>query len=109
MATIEDFQKLEIRVGRIIEVQDFPKARKPLYQLKIDFGDQGVKRSAAGLKKDYSKKSLLHREIVAVVNFPPRQVVDFLSECLVLAAVQRNGKIVLLRPDQEAELGSRIA
>ena len=85
MATIDDFTKLDIRVGTIIEVSDFPKAKKPAYQLKIDFGTNlGIKKSSAQITNHYTKEELLNKQVLAVVNFPPRQVADFFSEVLVL-------------------------
>ncbi len=107
--TIDDFQKVDMRVGRIVEVEDFPKARKPSYKLRIDFGPLGLRRSSAGLRPFYTKEELLGRLIVAVVNFPPRRVADFDSEVLVLGATEQDGRIVLLQPDEDAELGSYIS
>ena len=105
----DDFQKVEMRVGRIVEVRDFPEARKPSYRLTIDFGAFGVKRSSAAVQPWYTKDELLGRAIVAVTNFPPRQIGPFLSEVLCLGAVQSDGRVILLRPDEEGELGARIA
>jgi len=98
-----------MRVGRIVRVDDFTKARKPSYQLLIDFGPYGTRRSSAAVRPFYTKDELLGRQVVAVTNFPPRRIADFESEVLVLGAVEQGGRIVLLRPDAEAELGSRIA
>lgn len=106
---VDDFQKVEMRVGRIVEVRDFPEARKPSYRLTIDFGPLGMKRSSAAVQPWYAKEELLGRAIVAVTNFPPRQVGPFLSEVLCLGAVESDGRVILLRPDQEGELGARIA
>ena len=107
--TLEDFTKVEMHVGRIVDVEDFPEARKPSYRLTIDFGPLGVKRSSAAIQPWYSKEELLGRAIVAVTNFPPRQVGPFMSEVLCLGSVQADGRVILLRPDQEGELGARIA
>lgn len=107
--TIEDFQKIEMHVGRIVDVQDFPEARNPSYKLRIDFGAMGTKRSSAAVKRWYSKEDLIGRAIVAVTNFPPRQIGPFMSEVLCLGAVQADGRVVLLRPDAGGELGARIA
>ncbi|MGI0149409.1 MAG: tRNA-binding protein [Thermoplasmata archaeon] len=107
--TVEDFQKVEMRVGRIVNVQDFPEARNPSYKLRIDFGTVGIKRSSAAVSRWYCKEELLGRAVVAVTNFPPRQIGPFLSEVLCLGAVQSDGRVVLLRPDSEGELGARIA
>lgn len=106
----KDFEKVDMRVGRVLEVEDYPEARKPSYRLRIDFGPNvGVRRSIAGLKAEYRPEQLLDRQVVAVVNFPPRQVGKHRSEVLVLAAVNRNQSLRLLQPDAEAELGARIA
>ncbi len=109
LASVEDFQKIEMRVGRIVDVKDFPEARKPSYRLTIDFGPLGVRRSSAAVRPWYTKEELLGRAIVAVTNFPPRQVGPFLSEVLCLGSVQADGHVILLRPDEEGELGARIA
>ncbi len=109
LVSVEDFQKVEMRVGRIVDVQEFPEARKPSYRLTIDFGSFGMKRSSAAIRPWYTKEDLLGRAIVAVTNFPPRQVGPFLSEVLCLGSVQSDGRVVMLRPDQEGELGARIA
>lgn len=107
--TVDDFQKVEMRVGRIVDVQDFSKARKPSYRLTIDFGPHGVKKSSAAIRPWYTKEELLGRAIIAVTNFPPRQVGPFRSEVLCLGAVQSDGRVVMLRPDEEGELGAPIA
>ncbi|MCU0445420.1 MAG: tRNA-binding protein [Microscillaceae bacterium] len=110
MLTWEDFEKVEIRVGTIIEVADFPQARKPAYQLKIDFGEGlGIKRSSAQITALYKPEDLLNRQIVAVVNFPPKQIANFFSECLVLGVVGANQEIVLLQPERVVDRGLRIA
>ncbi len=103
-----DFEKVEIRVGKIIKAEEFAKARKPAYKLWIDFGPLGTKQSSAQITKYYTKEELVGRQVVAVVNFPPRQVADFISEVLVLGAVPADGDVILLQPDQEVQLGSRI-
>lgn len=107
--TIEDFGKVEMRVGKVVDVQDFPEARKPSYRLWIDFGPLGVKHSSAAIHPWYSKEELLGRHVVAVTNFAPRQVGPFMSEVLCLGAVQPDGRVVMLRPDSEGELGARVA
>lgn len=107
--TVTDFDRVEMRVGRIVQVEDFPKARKPSYRLLVDFGPYGTRRSAAAVRPFYTTEHLLGRQVVAVTNFPPRRIADFESEVLVLGAVEPGGRIVLLRPDAEAELGARIA
>jgi tRNA-binding protein len=106
---VDEFQRAEMRVGRIVEVSDFPEAHKPSYRLVIDFGPHGVRTSSAAVRPWYTKDELVGRAIVAVTNFPPRQVGPFISEVLCLGAVQSDGRVVLLRPDQEGELGARIA
>jgi len=106
---VEDFAKVEMRIGRIVDVKDFPEARKPSYRLTIDFGPLGTKTSSAAVQPWYTKEELLGRAIVAVTNLSPRQVGPFLSEVLCLGAVQSDGRVILLRPDQEGELGARIA
>ncbi len=106
--TYEDFTKVDIRVGRIVQVGDFPKARKPAYKLGIDFGELGVKTSSAQITKHYDKADLLGSLVLAVVNFPPRQIADFFSEVLTLGVILGEGDIVLVRPDREVPLGSQI-
>jgi tRNA-binding protein len=92
----EDFKKVDIRVGTIIEVNDFPKARKPAYQLKIDFGELGIKKSSAQITTLYTKEELVGKQINAVVNFKPMQIADFMSECLVIG-IQNGDDVVLLK------------
>lgn len=104
----EDFTKVDLRVGTIIEVHDFPEARNPSYQLIIDFGDLGLKKSSAQITTLYKKKDLLNRQIVAVVNFPKKQIAKFMSECLVLGAV--NGSdVILLNPENKVKNGSVVS
>lgn len=105
----DEFQRVDIRVGRITAVDDFPEARNPSYRLTIDFGPLGVKRSSAAIRPWLTKEDLLGRAVVAVVNFPPKQIANFRSEVLVLGAVQRDGRVILLKPDEVGELGSRVA
>ena len=109
MISWKDFEKVEMRVGTIIEVNDFPKARKPAYKLKIDFGELGIRQSSAQITDLYSKEDLLGRQIIAVVNFPPKQIADFMSECLVLGVVDGTNPVVLLQPDRKVKNGLRIA
>ena len=106
--TPDQFFESDIRVGRIIRVEDFPKARKPAYQLWIDFGPLGVKRSSAQITARYTKESLLETLVLAVVNFAPRQIADFSSEVLVLGVRDAAGEVVLVRPEFDAEPGSRL-
>jgi len=107
--TWDEFRKVDVRVGRVLAVDDFPEARNPSYRLTIDFGPLGVKRSSAAVQPWYTKEDLIGRTVVAVVNFPPKQIANFMSEVLVLGAVQSDGRVILLRPDEEGELGSRVA
>jgi tRNA-binding protein len=104
-----DFQKVDIRVGRIVEVVDFPEARKPAYKLRIDFGPElGIKKSSAQATKYYSKTDLLNRLVVAVVNFPPKQIGPFMSEVLTLGVPDGEGSVVLLVPEREVPIGGRM-
>ncbi|WP_372919569.1 tRNA-binding protein [Salegentibacter sp.] len=104
----KDFEKVDMRVGTIIEVLDFPEARNPAYKMKIDFGDLGIRKTSAQITKRYSKSELLNRQVVAVVNFPRKQIANLMSECLVLGAVGEQNDIVLLNPDTKVENGLRI-
>ncbi len=105
----QEFEKTEMRVGTILAVHDFPEARKPAYQLTIDFGEViGIRKTSAQITKRYSKEDLVHRQIVAVVNFPKKQIGKFMSECLVLGAVGEEGDVILLAPDFQIENGLRI-
>lgn len=106
--TYEHFEKVDIRVGKIVKVEDFPKARKPAYKLWIDFGGLGVKKSSAQITKLYRKDDLMGRLILAVTNFPPRQIADFISEVLVLGVVLDNDEVVLIQPDSNVPLGKRV-
>lgn len=103
-----DFSKVEMRVGRIIGVDDFPKARKPAYQLTIDFGLFGIKKSSAQITELYKKEELVDRTIVAVTNFPPKQIANFVSEVLVLGVNNEDGHVALLQPERNVPLGERI-
>ncbi|MBS7230860.1 tRNA-binding protein [Flavobacterium psychroterrae] len=107
--TWNEFERTDMRVGTIIEVSDFPEARKPAYQLTIDFGAEiGIRKSSAQITKRYKKEDLLNRQIVSVVNFPKKQIGKFMSECLVLGAVGEEGDVILLAPDFKIENGLRI-
>ena len=109
MATIEDFLKIDMRVGRIVDVRQVKGSRKPSYRLTIDFGPLGTRQSVAAARTDYpAGPDLVGRQVVCVVNFPPRRVAGISSEVLVLAATQEDGTLRLLRPDSDAELGARI-
>ena len=107
-ATFEEFLRIDMRVGRISRVEEFPEARKPAYKLWIDFGSEiGEKRSSAQVT-EYAREELEGREVVAVVNFPPRQIGPFMSEVLVLGAPDAEGRVILLQPDADVPLGGRI-
>ncbi|MFY0481552.1 tRNA-binding protein [Flavobacterium sp. PLA-1-15] len=107
--TWADFEKVEMLVGTIIGVNDFPEARKPAFQLTIDFGNViGIRKTSAQITKRYAKEDLLNRQIISVVNFPKKQIGKFMSECLVLGAVGAEGDVVLLSPDFKVENGLRI-
>lgn len=106
--TYDYFEKVEMRVGRIVRVEDFLKARKPAYQLWIDFGELGVKKSSAQITRLYRSDELVGRTIIAVTNFPPRQIADFMSEVLVLGVVLDDDEVVLVQPDSDVSLGKRV-
>jgi tRNA-binding protein len=109
MLTWEDFEKVEMRVGTILEVKDFPKARNPAYQLTIDFGELGIKKSSAQITKLYRQEELIGKQVVAVVNFPPKQIANFISECLVLGVLGAEKEVILLQPERAVSNGLRIA
>ncbi len=109
MLSWEEFEKVEMRVGTILSVSDFPKARNPSYKLNIDFGAYGIKKSSAQITHLYSMDKLVGKQIIAVVNFPPKQIADFMSECLVLGVVGLNKEITLLMPERAVDNGWRIA
>lgn len=108
MITWEDFEKVDIRVGTIIEAKSFEKARKPAYQLKIDFGTFGIKHSSAQVTVHYSCDELLDKQVIAIVNFPPKQIANFFSECLVLGVYDNDNNVVLLQPEREVNNGNKI-
>ncbi|MAE68560.1 tRNA-binding protein [bacterium] len=109
MATIEDFEALDIRVGRIISIEDFPEARKPAFKLTIDFGEEiGTKKSSAQVVANYSKEDLQDRLVLCVINFPPRQIGPFISEVLTLGVPDEKGEVVLIKPSSEVEIGGRL-
>ncbi len=107
--TFEDFTKVDIRIGTIIEVNDFPKAKKPAYQLTIDFGDLGIKKSSAQITDLYKKEDLLNKQVTAIVNFKPRQIANFMSECLVLGIYNEDGNVVLLQASKKIKNGEQIS
>ncbi|MGK0325944.1 MAG: tRNA-binding protein [Polaribacter sp.] len=106
--TFEDFLTVDIRMGTIIEVNDFPKAKKPAYQLKIDFGALGVKKSSAQITDLYTKDELLNRQVSAIINFKRRQIANFMSECLVLGVYNKEGNVVLLNASKRVENGEQV-
>lgn len=109
MITFNDFEKVDIRVGTIITVRDFPEAKKPAYQLVIDFGAElGTKKSSAQIVSLYTRESLVGKQVLAVVNFPPKQVGPFMSEVLVLGVHNEHGKVILITPDTLAPNGARL-
>lgn len=104
-----DFLKVDMRVGKILKANEFPKARKPAYQLEIDFGKEiGIKKTSAQITDNYKLEDLEGKRVVAVVNFPPKQIANIMSEVLVLGASDKDGGIVLLKPEENVPLGSRI-
>ena len=107
--TWQEFERVEMRVGTILEASDFPEARKPAFQLVIDFGTAiGIRKTSAQITKRYKKEELIGRQLISVVNFPKKQIGKFMSECLVLGAVGEEGDVILLAPDFKAENGLRI-
>lgn len=108
MINWEDFEKVDMRLGTIIKAEDFVKARKAAFKLTIDFGEMGIKMSSAQITDLYIKEELLGKQVIAVVNFPPKQIANFFSECLVLGVYTTDSKVVLLQPSQEVSNGSRI-
>ena len=109
LISFDDFQRVDIRVGRVIDVQPFPNARRPAYRLEIDFGPElGRKRSSAQLTQRYAPEELKDRLVLAVVNFPPRQIANFFSEVLVLGVPDEDGNVILIQPQAEVPLGGRL-
>ncbi len=105
----QDFEAVEIRVGTIIEAQEFPEARKPAYKLNIDFGEFGIKKSSAQITALYAWSELVGKQVIAITNFPPKQIGSFMSECLVTGFVQQDGSVVLAIPDKTVTNGLRLA
>ncbi len=108
MITWDDFEKIDIRIGTILSATDFPGARKPAYRLSIDFGAEGIKNSSAQITSLYKLDSLIGRQVAAVINFPPKQIGNFFSECLVLGVYNEKNEVVLLQPDQMVNNGDKI-
>lgn len=108
MAIFYDFAKLDIRVGTIVDVKNFEKAKKPAYQLQVDFGDEiGIKKSSAQITNHYSTEDLMGKQVLAVINFPPRQIANFMSEILVLGTYSEGG-VVLITPDKKVNNGDKL-
>jgi tRNA-binding protein len=110
MPTIQwqDFEKIDIRAGTILEVNDFPQAKKAAYKLTIDFGDLGIRKSSAQITDFYEKQELIGKQVIAIVNFPPKQIANFFSECLVLGVYTDKKEVVLLTPDRKINNGWKI-
>ena len=109
MISYSDFEKVDVRVGKIIGVEDFPEARKPAYKLTIDFGKEiGIKKSSAQIVKHYTKEELIGKLVMGVVNFPAKQIGPFISECLTLGVPDENGDIILLTPTKDVPLGGKM-
>mgnify|MGYP005848395865 CR=1 FL=1 len=107
--TYDDFAKVDIRVGVVVQVEDFPRARLPSYRVRVDFGPElGLKTSSVGAKREYTPEELLGRQVLAVVNFPPKNVAGFLSEVLILGVPAEDGSLVLLQPSRPARLGGKV-
>ncbi|BDD10489.1 tRNA-binding protein [Fulvitalea axinellae] len=104
-----DFEKVDIRVGTVLEAEEFKEARRSAYKMKVDFGELGILKTSAQITDIYKPEDLPGTQVVAVVNFPPKQIANIMSECLVLGAVDAGGKVVLLRPDKEVENGLRVS
>lgn len=108
MISWDDFEKVEMRAGTILTADDFPNARKPAYQLTIDFGEHGIKRSSVQITKLYTKEELPGKQVIAVVNFPVKQIANFFSECLVLGVYNENNDVVLLQPSKAVQNGGKV-
>lgn len=105
---LDDFEKIDIRTGTILEATHFPNAKKPAYRLLIDFGEAGLKKSSAQITAHYNVNELVGRQIIAVINFPPKQIANFISECLVLGVYDEQNEVVLLKPDKPMANGEKI-
>ena len=108
MISWEDFEKIDIRTGTILEANDFPGAKKPAYQITIDFGELGIKKSSAQITTLYTKEEIIGKQVIAVVNFPVKQIANFFSECLVLGVYNENKDVVLLHPSLSVKNGSKV-
>lgn len=108
MISRSDFEKIDIRCGTVIEINDFLNAKKPAYQLTIDFGEAGIKKSSAQIAHHYKRENLINKQVIAVVNFPVKQIANFFSECLVLSVYDENNDVVLLQPERKVADGMKI-
>ena len=109
MITYEDFIKIDFRTGKILEIEDFPKAKKPAYKVKVDFGPEiGIKWSSVQAKREYSKEELLNRQVIGVVNFPPKNIAGFMSEVLLVGVPGEDGGLSLLIPSRPAQIGGKV-
>ncbi len=106
--SFEDFNKIDLRIGTVIEVKDFPTARNPSYRIKIDFGKLGIKNSSAQITKLYSKETLLNKQVITIVNFKPKQIANFISECLILG-IQNGDEVVLLKSLKKVQNGTKVS
>ncbi|AIF42608.1 chaperone CsaA [Virgibacillus sp. SK37] len=109
MINIEDFMKIDMRIGTVLEAEPFPEAKKPAIKMKIDFGEIGIKQTSAQITKRYSPEDLIGQQVVGVVNFPPMRIAGFKSEVLVIGGVPQEGDVVLLRPDEKVKNGTTIS
>jgi tRNA-binding protein len=108
MISYEDFQKVDVRLGEIVEVEDFPRARKPAYRIRVWFGDEVGSKWSSAQVTTYDKAALIGMQVIAVVNFPPKNIAGFLSECLILGVPNANGDVILLTPSRPGVIGSRM-
>ncbi|MDH7461443.1 tRNA-binding protein [Chitinophagaceae bacterium 26-R-25] len=108
MITWDDFEKIDMRIGTIIEAEVFPKAKRPAYKLKVDFGELGIKQSSAQITAHYQPEDLIGKQVMAVVNFPPKQIANFISECLVMGVYDSSGDVVLLQPGMQVQNGGKV-
>lgn len=104
----QDFSKLDIRVGTIVKANDFPKAKNPAFQIHVDFGNLGIKKTSAQITQLYSKEELIGKQVVAVVNFPPKQIANFMSECLILGGLGNEKEVILLQPERNVFNGMKV-
>jgi len=109
MITWEEFEKVELRVGTVLSVENFPEAKKPAYKLKIDFGEFGIKQSSAQITSLYKKEELVGKQVLCVINFPPKKIANFMSECLTTGFVLDDGKVVLAVPEKKVPNGAKLA